>query len=100
MRHPAPIKAKSVFALATGAVLAFATATAMARDAAARRIIGFSPDGRYFAFEQHGQLDAGASASCYSEIDIIDTRSDEFVGGKPILTVDESEEGATAASSP
>ncbi|WP_322417637.1 hypothetical protein [Mesorhizobium huakuii] len=45
MRHPAPTKAKSVFALATGAVLAFATATAMARDAAARRIIGFSPDG-------------------------------------------------------
>ncbi|MFD2056192.1 DUF2259 domain-containing protein [Mesorhizobium calcicola] len=65
---------------------------AQAGDAAARRIIGFSPDGNYFAFEQYGQLDAGASASGYSEIDIIDTRTDEFVGGKPILIVDESEE--------
>lgn len=89
-----------MFALATGAVLAFATATAMARDAAARRIIGFSPDGRYFAFERYGQLDAGTSASGYSEIDIIDTRSDESIGGKPIVIVDASQGGATAASSP
>lgn len=62
------------------------------RDAAARRIIGFSPDGNYFAFEQYGTLDAGASDSGWSEIDIIDTRTDEFVGGKPIHIVDESEE--------
>jgi len=82
-----------VFALATGAVLAFATATGLAGDAAARRITGFSPDGRYFAFEQYGQLDAGTSASGYSEIDIIDTRSDEFIGGKPIVIVDASQGG-------
>ena len=81
-----------MFALAIGALLAISTASALAGDAAARRIIGFSPDGAYFAFEQYGELDAGASASGYSEIDIIDTRTDEFVGGKPILVVDESEE--------
>ncbi|QKD06032.1 DUF2259 domain-containing protein [Mesorhizobium loti R88b] len=75
-----------------GAMLLVTAATAQAGDAAARRIIGFSPDGAYFAFEQYGELDAGASASGYSEIDIIDTRTDEFVGGKPILVVDESEE--------
>ena len=46
MRHPASIVAKSVFALAIGAVLAISTATALARDAAARRIIGFSPSGK------------------------------------------------------
>jgi hypothetical protein len=63
-----------------------------AGDAAARRIIGFSPDGNYFAFEQYGTLDAGASASGWSEIDIIDTRTDQFVGGKPIHVVDETEE--------
>jgi len=84
--------AKPVFALAIGALLAISTATALAGDAAARRIIGFSPDGAYFAFEQYGELDAGASASGYSQIDIIDTRTDDFVGGKPILVVDESEE--------
>lgn len=65
---------------------------AWAGDAAARRIIGFSPDGNYFAFEQYGTLDAGASNSGYSQVDIIDTRTDAFVGGKPILVVDESEE--------
>ncbi|TJV44577.1 MAG: DUF2259 domain-containing protein [Mesorhizobium sp.] len=65
---------------------------ARAGDAAARRIIGFSAGGAYFAFEQYGTLDAGASDSGYSEIDIIDTRTDQFVGGKPILVVDETEE--------
>ncbi|UVK55252.1 DUF2259 domain-containing protein [Mesorhizobium sp. AR02] len=92
MRQPVSIMAKPVFALTIGTVFAISTATALAGDAAARRIIGFSPDGSTFAFEQYGQLDAGASASGYSEIDIIDTRTDEFVGGKPILVVDESEE--------
>ncbi|TPK67903.1 hypothetical protein FJ546_05100 [Mesorhizobium sp. B2-4-19] len=46
---------KPVFALAIGSVLATSTATALAGDAAARRVIGFSPDGRYFAIEQYGQ---------------------------------------------
>jgi predicted secreted protein len=77
---------------ALGAGLALSAGAAQAGDAAARHIIGFSPDGNYFAFEQYGTLDAGASNSGYSEIDIIDTRSDEFVGGKPIYLVDESEE--------
>ena len=77
---------------AMGAALAISAGTAQAGDAAARRIIGFSPDGNYFAFEQYGTLDAGASDSGWSEIDIIDTRTDRFVGGKPILVVDETEE--------
>ncbi|WP_258591440.1 DUF2259 domain-containing protein [Mesorhizobium sp. AR07] len=73
-------------------MLAISAGTAQTGDAAARRIIGFSPDGNIFAFEQYGTLDAGASDSGYSEIEIIDTRTDQFVGGKPILVVDESEE--------
>ena len=72
--------------------VAFAAATAHAGDAAARRVIGFSPDGNYFAFEQYGELDTGASGSGWSQIDIIDTRTDDFVGGKPIRIVDESED--------
>ncbi|WP_287335604.1 hypothetical protein [Mesorhizobium sp.] len=64
------------------AMLLMVASAAQAGDAAARRIIGFSPDGTYFAFEQYGTLDAGASDSGWSEIDIIDTRTDEFVGGK------------------
>ncbi|WP_245319470.1 DUF2259 domain-containing protein [Mesorhizobium temperatum] len=74
------------------AMLLVVASAVQAGDAAARRIIGFSPDGSYFAFEQYGTLDAGASDSGWSEIDIIDTRTDEFVGGKPIRIVDETEE--------
>ncbi|RWP78090.1 DUF2259 domain-containing protein [Mesorhizobium sp.] len=74
------------------AVLLTVASAAQAGDAAARRIIGFSPDGNYFAFEQYGTLDAGVSDSGWSEIDIIDTRTDEFVGGKPIRIVDETED--------
>lgn len=78
--------------LAVAASLALFPGAVEAGDAAARRVIGFSPDGSYFAFEQYGTLDAGASASGWSEIDIIDTRTDQFVGGKPIHIVDETEE--------
>jgi len=63
MRHPVSIMAKPVFALTIGAVLAISTAPALAGDTAARHIIGFSPDGSTFAFEQYGELDAGASAA-------------------------------------
>jgi predicted secreted protein len=82
------------FALSSviGAALAIPAGTAQAGDAAARRVIGFSPDGAYFAFEQYGTLDAGASDSGWSQIDVIDTRTDQFVGGKPIVIVDETEE--------
>ncbi|MER8424354.1 DUF2259 domain-containing protein [Mesorhizobium sp. M1403] len=87
------MKLRYELGFAVVATLAFALASAaQAGDAAARRIIGFSPDGNYFAFEQYGTLDAGASDSGWSEIEIIDTRTDEFVGGKPILIVDETED--------
>jgi predicted secreted protein len=78
------------FALSSviGAALAIPAGTAQAGDAAARRVNGFSPDGAYFAFEQYGTLDAGASDSGWSQIDVIDTRTDQFVGGKPIVIVD------------
>jgi predicted secreted protein len=87
-----PLIHRPLLAAALGAALAMSAGGAQAGDAAARRIVGFSPDGNYFAFEQYGQLDAGASASGWSEIDIIDTRTDQFVGGKPIRIVDENEE--------
>ncbi|WP_292680767.1 hypothetical protein [Mesorhizobium sp.] len=57
--------------LVMGVVLAISAGIAQAGDAAARHIIGFSPDGAYFAFEQYGTLDAGASDSGWSQIDIM-----------------------------
>lgn len=74
----------SVFALAL-------SGTAQAGDAAARRIIGFSPDGTHFAFEHYTQLyDA---TEVIAEIQVIDTRTDDFAKGTPfsIRTEDDDE---------
>lgn len=67
------------------------TPVAHAGDVASRHIIGFSPDGRYFAFEQYGAQDG--SGFPYSEIFVIDTAKDEWLPGTPIrkLIQDETE---------
>lgn len=54
-----------VFAILTSHI------SALAGDAALSRIIGFSPDGKYFTFEQYGIGDA--SGLPFSEIFFIDT---------------------------
>jgi predicted secreted protein len=55
---------------------------ARAGDAAERDILGFAPDGRYFAFEQYGIQDG--SGFPYSEIFLIDLTSDSWVDGTPV----------------
>ena len=55
---------------------------ACAGDAAERAILGFSPDGRYFAFEQYGVQDG--SGFPYSEIFLIDLNADSWVEGTPV----------------
>lgn len=62
---------------------------AYAGEAAERYIIGFSPGGRYFAFEQYGVQDG--SGFPYADIFIIDTSTDEWVGASPfrVLMKDE-----------
>ena len=62
--------------------LALACAPAAAGDYAARDIIGFSPDGGTFAFEEYGVQDG--SGFPYSNIYVIDTASDAWVGGTPV----------------
>jgi len=66
--------------LALAALFAFATAAA-AGDSADREIIGFSADGRYFAFEEYGVQDG--SGFPYSSIYLIYTTSDSWVAGTP-----------------
>ena len=60
-----------------------------AGDYAERQILGFSPDGHYFAFEQFGVQDG--SGFPYADIFVIDTGSDSWVGGSPfrVLIKDE-----------
>ena len=53
----------------------------LADDIAHRRIIGFSPDGNYFAFEQSGIKNGSGTA--YAHIFLIDTRHNKWVKGSP-----------------
>jgi predicted secreted protein len=55
---------------------------AIAGDYAYRDILGFSPDGRYFAFEEYGVQDG--SGFPYSNIYVVDTAFDSWVEGTPI----------------
>lgn len=57
-------------------------APSLAGDAAALRVIGFSPDGALFAFEQYTMLYEDEAA--FSEYVVIDTHTDRFLSGMPI----------------
>lgn len=68
---------------------AVTTRQTMAADASAREIIGISPDGRYFAFEEYGIHDG--SGFPFSNIFVIDTRTDRWVKGSPFRAFREQE---------
>lgn len=72
-------------------ILLTATPAAWAGDAAARSVLGFSPDGTSFAFEQYSTL--YDSTEQVFELQIIDTRTDSFIKGTPfrIETKDDDE---------
>jgi len=55
---------------------------ASAGDYAYRDILGFSPDGKYFAFEEYGIQDG--SGFPYANVFVIDTAKDDWVDGTPI----------------
>lgn len=63
--------------------------SAQAADGAQSRAIGFSADGRYFAFEQYGIQDGSGFA--YSDIFVLDVIADSWVKGTPIRVLDENE---------
>jgi predicted secreted protein len=69
---------------------------ALGADAAERDILGFSPDGRYFSFEQYGVQDG--SGFPYSEIFIIDLKEDRWLEGTPVrIRLDDETQGLTRA---
>lgn len=64
---------------------------ALAGDAAALNVLGFSADGRWFAFEQYTMVyDDDAS---FSEFVVIDTSRDRFLAGTPIRVRMEGDDG-------
>jgi predicted secreted protein len=67
--------------LATAATLPHAHAG----DGAALNVLGFSPDGRHFAFEQYGAQDG--SGSLYSIITAIQIAGDKPAKGMPITAI-------------
>jgi len=79
----------SLFRHILAAAAIFMTALPVsAGDAAARRVLGFSPDGNTFAFEQYTTL--YDSLEHIVELQVIDTRTDRFIKGSPFrLRADE-----------
>jgi len=67
--------------LATLCALVVAPSFAHAGDSAARKVLGFSPDGTTFAFEQYASV--YESPETIVEIQVIDTLTDSFVKGSP-----------------
>ena len=78
--------------LSTILLLLITALAASAGDVAEMRPIGFSPDGRFFAFEQFGEQDG--SGFPYAEIQVIDTETDTYVEGAPIKVIIRKEEAS------
>lgn len=72
------------------ALAALLISPALAGDRALIDFIGFSPDAKYFAFEEFGIQDGSGFA--YSNIYVIDLETDTWLEGTPIRLQAESEE--------
>ncbi|HWV19547.1 MAG TPA: DUF2259 domain-containing protein [Devosia sp.] len=77
-------RAASVFGL-----FALMASPALAGDRALIDFIGFSPDARYFAFEEFGVQDGSGFA--YSNIFVVDLENDTWLDGTPIRMRSEDE---------
>lgn len=75
---------------ASGALLALMMAPAMAADRALIDFIGYSEDGRYFAFEEFGIQDG--SGFPFSNVYVVDLPADSWVTGSPFRVRLDSEE--------
>jgi predicted secreted protein len=82
------MRGRSVVAL--GLLVSGHAFPAMAGDMASLNVLGYSPDGQVFAFEEYGFLDGSGGA--YSNIYFIDIKADKFLPGTPFRAA-EHEEG-------
>lgn len=90
------VKAVSALrALALSAACAAFPISALAGDSAQFNALGYSDDGRYFAFEQFGIQDG--SGFPFSDVFVIDLSTDSFAGGTPVRAVAQ-EDGAALSS--
>ncbi|WP_421983676.1 DUF2259 domain-containing protein [Roseibium sp.] len=89
-RLPAPLYRAALCLLPMLALIGPATSSASAGDTAELEIYGFSSHGDFFAFEQYGWQDG--SGFPYSEIFVLDVRTDSWVKPSPFRRVDEIDE--------
>ena len=61
-----------------------------ANDATAINVLGFSPEGRYFAFEEYGEFDA--SGMTYAYVRTIDVAANAFIKGKQVKSEDPNDD--------
>ncbi|OQX08672.1 MAG: hypothetical protein BWK76_23245 [Desulfobulbaceae bacterium A2] len=64
---------------------------ARAADAAARRVLGFSSDGRYFAVEQYSMV--YEEEESFAEYLVVNTQNNTFVPGTPIRALARGDDG-------
>lgn len=76
------------------ALLVWTSAPALAADAAQHHAIGYSTDGRYFAFEQYGVQDG--SGFPYWDVFILDLDKDTWAAGSPFRVTVEDENAKLA----
>ena len=82
--------------LAFASALALLTGSAFAGDFATLQPLGFSDDGKVFAFEQYGVQDG--SGFPYAEIFFLDLEKDRFVAPSPIrIRIDDESQSEAAA---
>lgn len=82
--------------IALVALMVLGSARALAADGAAFNAIGYSPDSRYFAFEQYGVQDG--SGFPYWDIFVVDLKSNDWVQGSPYRALIESEQAKPATA--
>ena len=87
-----------IAAILSAASIAFLAwfASARAGDAATVNVLGFTPDGSVFAFEEYGVQDG--SGFPYANRFYIQTSTDEFVAGTPIRVLLEREAASAEAA--
>lgn len=93
MKRSVAQAASARLAASLGALI-LAAAPALAGDAAQFTPLGFSLDGRYFAFEEFGVQDG--SGFPFSNIFILDVTADKWAGGSPFRAVIEDEKPGLA----
>lgn len=77
------------------AIAVAGTGPASAADSSSLNVLGYSPDGKVFAFEEYGIQDG--SGFPYSSIFFLDIDKDEFVAGTPIRVRLDDETASLAA---